>query len=179
MTSNNRNLSRRTVLRNSAIVATGLSVGAGMTSGVSASRQGQGGVGFIHQQSYDALDDPDCFDSRFYFTEQIPQHIEVPPSCRGGENEQTFQGYKIHKDPETSCSTSSCDCSWLFVNRNRNVNTVADGDEIRQRVTNIHQPVPCHDETGDGSTMSGPVVRVTFAPDPQRGNGTGNGHGPP
>lgn len=167
---------RRSVLRNSAIVSGGLALGVTGTAGARGGGQnsnqnqngggrGQGGVGYISESSFDYLSDEDCYDGVFYITERVDQTLDARPSCQGGGPKQTFQGYKIHSKPETGCSTSACDCSWIFLNSSRNVKTLADGDEIRQRVTNVHNDDGiCHegDEVG-GQTF--PVVRVTFAPD--------------
>lgn len=194
-----KSISRRKVLRNS----TGLAVGGTLMAGnVSASAgQGQGGVGYISESSYekitgenngDCVEGEDGWGETFYIDREAVGDDEgvlmnAPPSCNGQGQDQTFRGYRITAESDTSCSggpdpdgrgpqVEPC-CSWIFVNENRNVRF-----GIEQRITNVQ--TPCHDadevsvyDDGDGSFTDGfDVVRITFAPVPDGGRGR-NGNG--
>lgn len=170
-------------------------VGAAFTTGSVAATngQGQGGVGYISSSSYGKLfgeDNVDCvagedgWGETFYIQQEAVADdfgesvlIDAPPSCNSNRPDQTFRGYRISAERNTVCTggpspdgdgpqSEDC-CSWLFVNRNRNIRF-----DIEQRVTNIHTPIPCIEkddvsvyDDGNGSfTDAFPLVRITFAP---------------
>jgi hypothetical protein len=199
-------ISRRKVLRNSAVISGGLVVGGTVTTGsVSASQgRGQGGVGYISKSSYDKLtgatnvdcvEDEDGWGDTFYIQREAVGDdseegvlIDAPPSCNSNGPDQTFRGYLITAESDTRCSggpsgdgpqNDDC-CSWIFVNRSRNIRF-----NIEQRITHVHSPIPCHEsvevsvyDDGDGGFSDAfDVVRITFAPVPDGGGGkNGNGN---
>ena len=199
-------LPRREILRNGAVIGGGLAVGGALTSGTAAASngQGQGGVGYISMDSYKKLvgdDDVDCVDGEdgwggtFYVrrearpdTDEEGVFIDVPPSCTGNAPDQRFRGYLITAESDTECAGGPSEsgpwhedcCTWIFVHTSRNVRF-----GIEQRITNVHgpePPEPCREDAqprdNDSKSLGSDfdVVRVTFAPVPERGQGR---NGPP
>lgn len=195
-----RLVSRRNVLRSGGIVGGGLVAGRVVSGRTSTSEkgQGQGGVGYISVSSYEKIvgdQEVDCatgedgWGDSFYIRREARNaqdeagvSIEVPSSCNGNGPAKTFRGYLITAKSDTECAggpngtgpwLEDC-CSWVFVNENRDIRF-----DIEQRITEVHgpePPEPCHDDAQPVDDQGDPVggdfgvVRVTFAPDPERGN---------
>lgn len=203
--SNTSGIGRRRILQNGAAITGGLVAGgafAGSALEDERGGRGQGGVGFMSVSSFGKLvgnDETTCiesdeqWDGTFYIRREAKNEdddegvfIDVPPSCSGSDSAQPFRGYLVTAGEDTVCQGGpngngpwvQKPCTWLFVNRNRNVRF-----GIEQRITKVHGPEPpaaCHEgaqprDNGD-SDVGAPfdVVRLTFAPAQE-----GDGNGPP
>mgnify|MGYP000359718101 CR=1 FL=1 len=176
-------LSRRDILRNSAVIGGGLAAGGALTAGTAAASngggRGQGGVGYISVSSYQKLIGEtavDCVDGEagwgdtFYIRREAQTSsgeegvfIDVPPSCNGNGPDRSFRGYLITAESDTECEggpsgsgpfVEDC-CSWIFVNTNRHIRF-----GIEQRITNVHgpdPPEPCHETVQPRDDDTDPV----------------------